>query len=117
MGPCTQAEAERKKRAQILESEGQRQSKINVAEGEKAQVILTSEAAKQDAINRAMGAPISLPACPPTPHGISSRVAPNCRNSHCVCRHATVPSRIDCCGGAVCAVHMRFPCTSSTTLP
>lgn len=50
-----QAEAERRKRAQILESEGQRQSKINVAEGEKGQVILTSEAAKQDAINRASG--------------------------------------------------------------
>lgn len=51
-----QAEAERRKRAQILESEGARQSKINVAEGDKAQVILTSEAAKQDAINRAVGA-------------------------------------------------------------
>ena len=52
----SQAEAERRKRAQILESEGARQSKINVAEGEKAQVILSSEAAKQDAINRATGA-------------------------------------------------------------
>ena len=50
-----QAEAERRKRAQILESEGARQSKINVAEGDKAQVILSSEAAKQDAINRATG--------------------------------------------------------------
>lgn len=50
-----QAEAERRKRAQILESEGDRQSKINVAEGDKAQVILSSEAAKQDAINRATG--------------------------------------------------------------
>ena len=35
---CIQAEAERRKRAQILESEGDRQSKINVAEGDKAQV-------------------------------------------------------------------------------
>ena len=52
----SQAEAERRKRAQILESEGDRQSKINVAEGEKAQVILSSEAAKQDSINRAEGA-------------------------------------------------------------
>ena len=52
---CIQAEAERRKRAQILESEGDRQSKINVAEGDKAQVILSSEAAKQDAINRATG--------------------------------------------------------------
>lgn len=33
-----QAEAERRKRAQILDSEGQRQSRINVSEGEKAQV-------------------------------------------------------------------------------
>ncbi len=56
-----QAEAERRKRAQILESEGDRQSKINVAEGDKAQVILSSEAAKQDAINRATGAPLWLP--------------------------------------------------------
>ena len=52
-----QAEAERRKRAQILESEGDRQSKINVAEGDKAQVILSSEAAKQDAVNRATGTP------------------------------------------------------------
>jgi len=55
-----QAEAERRKRAQILESEGDRQSKINVAEGDKAQVILSSEAAKQDAINRATGTPLWL---------------------------------------------------------
>ena len=33
-----QAEAERRKRAQILDSEGQRQSRINISEGEKAQV-------------------------------------------------------------------------------
>ncbi|EFN52198.1 hypothetical protein CHLNCDRAFT_8146, partial [Chlorella variabilis] len=50
-----QAEAERRKRAQILESEGQRQSKINVAEAGKSEVILASEAARQDAINRAEG--------------------------------------------------------------
>lgn len=50
-----QAEAERRKRAQILESEGQRQSKINVAEADKAEVILASEAAQQDLINRAKG--------------------------------------------------------------
>lgn len=53
-----QAEAERRKRAQILESEGDRQSKINVAEGNKADIILSSEAAQQDSINRAMGAPV-----------------------------------------------------------
>lgn len=33
-----QAEAERRKRASILESEGQRQAVINVAEGDKQQV-------------------------------------------------------------------------------
>ncbi|KAK9819093.1 hypothetical protein WJX81_007450 [Elliptochloris bilobata] len=50
-----QAEAERRKRAQILESEGQRQSKINVAEGRKVEVVLASEGAREDAINRATG--------------------------------------------------------------
>ncbi|KAF6265999.1 hypothetical protein COO60DRAFT_1676377 [Scenedesmus sp. NREL 46B-D3] len=50
-----QAEAERRKRASILESEGQRQAVINVAEGSKQEVILNSEASKQAAINEAMG--------------------------------------------------------------
>ena len=50
-----QAEAERRKRAQILESEGQSQSKINVAEAQKQEIILASEAAQQDQINRATG--------------------------------------------------------------
>jgi regulator of protease activity HflC (stomatin/prohibitin superfamily) len=50
-----QMAAERKKRADILESEGKRQAKINIAEAEKAQVVLESEAAKMDKINRAAG--------------------------------------------------------------
>lgn len=50
-----QVAAERQKRAQILESEGQRQARINVAEGEKAQVVLSSEAAYTDQVNRAKG--------------------------------------------------------------
>lgn len=50
-----QAEAERRKRASILESEGQRQAKINVAEAQKQSVILASEATKEEAINRATG--------------------------------------------------------------
>ena len=50
-----QAEAERRKRASILESEGLRQSKINVAEAEKTTVILASEAFREQAINRASG--------------------------------------------------------------
>jgi regulator of protease activity HflC (stomatin/prohibitin superfamily) len=50
-----QVAAERKKRAQILESEGNRQSQINTAEGQKQQVVLNSEAALTDQVNRAKG--------------------------------------------------------------
>ena len=51
----TQVEADRKKRAAILESEGIRASEINVAEGRKQARILASEAQKQEEINRALG--------------------------------------------------------------
>eukprot|EP00963_Diacronema_lutheri_P003812 scaffold287_cov337-Pavlova_lutheri.AAC.175 len=50
-----QAEAERRKRAKILESEGQKQSTINVSEGEKEMVILASEASMKQRINQATG--------------------------------------------------------------
>ncbi|KAJ4770669.1 Stomatin-like protein 2 [Rhynchospora pubera] len=50
-----QAEAERRKRAQILESEGERQANINIADGKKNSVILESEAAMMDQVNRAKG--------------------------------------------------------------
>lgn len=50
-----QVEAERKKRAAILESEGRRDAAINVAEGEKKARILASEAAMQKQINEARG--------------------------------------------------------------
>ncbi|GER33452.1 SPFH/Band 7/PHB domain-containingmembrane-associated protein family [Striga asiatica] len=50
-----QAEAERKKRAQVLESEGERQANINIADGKKNAVILASEASKEDQVNRALG--------------------------------------------------------------
>ena len=50
-----QVAAERKKRAEILDSEGVRQSKINIAEGDKQEVVLESEAAMTDQINRAKG--------------------------------------------------------------
>lgn len=50
-----QVTAERTKRAQILESEGARQYKINVAEGDKAEKVLASEAAKISQINKAEG--------------------------------------------------------------
>lgn len=51
----SQVSAERQKRAQILESEGNRQSAINVAEGHKQSQILASEAEKQERINQAQG--------------------------------------------------------------
>ncbi|MEA0971586.1 HflC-like paraslipin domain protein [Candidatus Megaera venefica] len=50
-----QVAAERQKRADILESEGKRQSQINIAEGEKARIVLNSEAALTDKVNRAKG--------------------------------------------------------------
>jgi len=51
----SQVEADRKKRATILESEGKRQSEVNVAEGKRLSIILASEADKQANINRAVG--------------------------------------------------------------
>lgn len=50
-----QVAAERQKRALILESEGKRQSQINMAEGQKQEVVLNSEAALTDQVNRAKG--------------------------------------------------------------
>ncbi|KAF4525038.1 hypothetical protein B566_EDAN001951 [Ephemera danica] len=50
-----QVEAERRKRATILESEGVRTADINVAEGKRQARILASEAEKQEQINRATG--------------------------------------------------------------
>lgn len=50
-----QVTAERSKRAEILESEGQRQSAINIAEGKKQSVILASEAMRAERINAADG--------------------------------------------------------------
>jgi len=50
-----QVEAERKKRATILESEGIRDAEINVAEGKRLARILASEAARQEQINNATG--------------------------------------------------------------
>lgn len=50
-----QVTAERTKRAEILDSEGQRQSAINIAEGRKQSVILASEALKAEQVNVAGG--------------------------------------------------------------
>lgn len=50
-----QVAADRQKRALILESEGKRQSQINIAEAAKQEVVLRSEASQIDQINRARG--------------------------------------------------------------
>jgi regulator of protease activity HflC (stomatin/prohibitin superfamily) len=50
-----QMRAEREKRAVILNSEGERDAKINQAEGEKQRVIKESEANRQQQINEAQG--------------------------------------------------------------
>ena len=50
-----QVEAERKKRAAVLESEGMREASINKAEGEKRSKILVSEAQQLEQINKAQG--------------------------------------------------------------
>ncbi len=50
-----QMKAERDKRASILESEGERQSAINVAEGQKQAIVLTAEADRAEQILRAEG--------------------------------------------------------------
>ncbi|NQZ29773.1 MAG: paraslipin [Oceanospirillaceae bacterium] len=50
-----QMKAERVKRAQILESEGDRQSAINVAEGQKQAQVLAAEADKAQQVLRAEG--------------------------------------------------------------
>ena len=50
-----QVAADRQKRAEILNSEGKRQSQINISEGEKQQVVLKSEASLTDQVNRAKG--------------------------------------------------------------
>lgn len=52
---CVQVEAERKKRATVLESEGTREAAINVAEGRKQAQILASEGEKAERINQAAG--------------------------------------------------------------
>ncbi|KAM8905398.1 stomatin-like protein 2, mitochondrial [Spinachia spinachia] len=50
-----QVEAERKKRATVLESEGTREADINIAEGRKQAQILASEGEKAEQINKAAG--------------------------------------------------------------
>lgn len=53
-----QVEAERRKRAAILESEGQRDAEINRAEGIKQSQILSSEGQLIETVNKAEGKPV-----------------------------------------------------------
>jgi regulator of protease activity HflC (stomatin/prohibitin superfamily) len=57
-----QMKAERVKRAQILESEGDRQAAINVAEGQKASVVLAAEGQKAQQVLRAEGEALAITA-------------------------------------------------------
>lgn len=50
-----QVAAERRKRAEILDSEGRRDAQINIAEADKRDIVLQSEAALTDQVNRAKG--------------------------------------------------------------
>lgn len=50
-----QMQAEREKRAKILQSEGERQSQVNLAEGQKQRVVLESEGKRLEQINAAQG--------------------------------------------------------------
>lgn len=50
-----QSSAERRKRAQILDSEGTRQSEVNIADGKKQATVLASEATMAEKINLAKG--------------------------------------------------------------
>lgn len=71
-----QVAAERKKRADILESEGKREAQINISEAEKRRVVLSSEAAQIDQINRAKGeAEAILAVAEATAQGISKVAA------------------------------------------
>jgi len=50
-----QAEAERRKRALILDSEGEQEAEVNLARGKKMSAVLASEATMQERINIAKG--------------------------------------------------------------
>ncbi|KAL7816234.1 hypothetical protein V8C26DRAFT_400965 [Trichoderma gracile] len=78
-----QVTAERSKRAEILESEGQRQSAINIAEGKKQSVILASEALRAERINEADGeAEAILLKAKATAEGIDAVAASILKGSH-----------------------------------
>jgi len=57
-----QAEAERRRRALILDSEGEKEAEVNIAEGKKLARVLASEAAMQERINNGKGDAVALEA-------------------------------------------------------
>jgi regulator of protease activity HflC (stomatin/prohibitin superfamily) len=65
-----QAEAERRKRALILDSQGEREAEVNLAEGKKAAAVLASEAKMQERKNLALGEAVAIEA-----HAIASAKA------------------------------------------
>lgn len=68
-----QVAAERQKRADILESEGKKQSMVNIAEGKKREVVLNSEAIMEEKINQSKGEAEAIRAvASATAQGISS---------------------------------------------
>lgn len=73
-----QVEAERKKRATVLESEGTREAAINVAEGCKQAQILASEGEKAEQINKATGGCLERPPGFCKPHLPPPPVSPHC---------------------------------------
>lgn len=59
-----QAEAERRKRAEILESEGEREAAINTAEGKRQSIVLRAQGEAQAIIARANASGQRLWCCP-----------------------------------------------------
>ena len=57
-----QAEAERRKRALILDSQGEQQAEVNLAEGKKQAAVLASEATMQQRINLGRGEAVAIEA-------------------------------------------------------
>lgn len=76
-----QVTAERKKRAVILESEGDKQSRINIAEGLRQEQVLLSEAIKIEQINRAEGEASAILAVAEATAQSIERIADSCLKS------------------------------------
>ncbi|CAE7939012.1 STOML2 [Symbiodinium sp. KB8] len=55
-----QAEAERRKRAEILQSEGEREAAINTAEGHRQSIVLKAQGEAESIINKARATAIGI---------------------------------------------------------